>query len=140
MGVLYGCMSGGAAGAGAAVLRDHDPRPRHRLRHLQHPARGQVRRVRQRPQQVQRMIGSIASYCITVHNTLSSATLQYRVYIYWRRYLYDLYPHHTTPLLLAGQARLLGPHLRRLPLLLGEARLLRALQLPSPLLRSLSII
>ena len=46
-----------------------------------------------------------------------------------------------TPLLAgAGQARLLGPHLRRLPLLLGEARLLRALQLPPPLLRSLRSI
>ena len=46
-----------------------------------------------------------------------------------------------TPLLAgAGQARLLGPHLRRLPLLLGEARLLRALQLPPPLLRSLHSI
>ena len=93
IGVQYGWMSGGSAGAGAAVLRDHDPRPRHRLRHLQHPARGQVRRVRQRPQQVQRVIGSIASYCNTVNNTSSSAALQYRVYIYWRRYLYDLCPH-----------------------------------------------
>ena len=46
-----------------------------------------------------------------------------------------------TPLLAgAGQARLLGPHLRGLPLLLGEARLLRALQLPPPLLRSLRSI